>query len=736
MRTATVSLALLACSMLGAPWLPPVFALDYDEARALAASARAKAREARGGTDPDRQLKAVEEQLDRGVTECASGVDVVSCRAVLRFALGGLAELRAESAPADRARWLQRAIDQYQAILADTPDHGPTLRGLADVHLRLGDAVRAETVLTEALAKHPEQDALAVMLGDFYRRTRRWDDAIGAYRQAAARNSSAELPRRRMVECYAEMLPQSLGNLQKLLGELEPTFPTAAELGYRAIIERMYTADRAAAEAALVRLVSVLANTQRLSSRTLDALPAGWTPAVELRRYVERPDQNPQAPWWLGDMKRRHVLTEAAVSLGRQAALDGDAQGAATRWEVGRRFAPEYDDYAVSALRGFRVARLDLQTALALHYFKFPSLDPGERKFNDVVQDLFRSKMGAYRADDLASIQRHHIILGTIFAYKKVWGRPGQVDAALFQLEHALDTASRRDGRETTYQPLPEVRAMLAETLVAVGQRPRALTTYVDAAQAYLDTDGLAEAKRMLDEAAALGSAPAAEQGRITALKTVLGTREAVAQASGAKLDPASAEYGFKSSGPHGWIFGPAPTGLKKDFADRQRFKTLSDVAERALRAGQTAVSDDLALQAFKTAVEDVSHLTGASDVLRIERIRNQATQQKVLEFKPLSVETGRTAVPKTAKTWVLTDAPAGPPAYLSLEQDDLVAAQVVGELHRTPSGERSDFRVIGQQVVLPATDKSELFKRRIERLPGIKDVVIEQRLPARLPKN
>jgi tetratricopeptide (TPR) repeat protein len=710
----------------------PAGALDYDHARALATGSREKAREAAAGANPEAQWRAIDDELARGVSGCAAGAEGIPCRTVLRFALAGLAELRAASAPSDRPQWLRRAVDEYEAILAEAPDHAPTLRSLSEVHLKLGDTARAEKVLAEALQKHPEEDTLGVLLGDFYLRAKRPDDALRAYAQAAAQNSAAELARQRLVDVYAQLLPQRLADFQKFLAELEPAFPVAAERGYRAIIARTQGAER---EAGLVRFVSVIASAQRLSVGSLDTLPQGWAPVAELRGYVETPQQPPRAPWWVGQIERRHVLTEAALSLGRQAALDGDQPGAAVRWEVGRRFAPDYDDYAFGPLKGARVVRLDVQTALALQYFKFPSLDPGERKFNDVIQDLFRSKAGAYAAADLPSIQRHHIILGTIFALKRVWGRSdGQVDAAWFQLKQALATAATRDTRDGTYQPLPEVRALYADTLAAVGQKDQARATYVDAAQAYLDTDRLPDVHRMLGRARDLGAGPSPEQARIAGLEIVLGTREAIAQAAGATLDPAKPEYALRTDGVHAWLFRAGPGGVAKDFADRQRFKALADFAERARGAGQTALSDDLASRAFKTGVDDVRFLVGVSDFLRVERVRKQATQQKALDFKPLGLKTGpRAGTP--GKAWTLTDAPSGNAAYVTVDSDDLIAAQVIGELRSAPPAERPDFRVTGGRVVLPTGEQSNLFKKRIEDLPGIKGVVIGPSLPSKMPR-
>jgi predicted Zn-dependent protease len=105
-----------------------------------------------------------------------------------------------------------------------------------DVYVRRGEAARAEALLRAAVTRHPDDDVLAVMLGDFLSREKRWDGALRAYALAAARNPSAELPRRRMVDTHVELLPQQLAEFRTLLGQLSRPFPSAAEAGYRALV--------------------------------------------------------------------------------------------------------------------------------------------------------------------------------------------------------------------------------------------------------------------------------------------------------------------------------------------------------------------------------------------------------------------------------------------------------------------------------------------------------------------
>src|SRR6266513_518761 len=213
----------------------------------------------------------------------------------------------------------------------------------------------------------------------------------------------------------------------------------------------------------LIQLVSVLAAMRRLTTQSLDTLPSGWTsPAVtHLRAYLAAPQQRPASGWWLDRPERRHVLASGGLALGHQALLDPDPRGAGARWEIAEEFAPEYEAYSYySPLKGLPVVRLDLETALALYYFKFPSLDPVERKFNRVISVIFAQK-GAWKTN--------HFALN-----------------AIFQLDNALKTAARRDAQDGSYEPLPELRAQLAQGYQATGDVAKARQMYLAPAQAYL----------------------------------------------------------------------------------------------------------------------------------------------------------------------------------------------------------------------------------------------------------
>jgi len=676
-----------------------------------------------------------EARLQQALGQCAQGAEGLACRVQLGFASGTLAELRAATDPADRARWLGAAATRYESVLAESPTHAPTLTRLSRLHVQQGDSAKAEALLADAQKRFPDQEAIALLLGDFYRNAKNWDEAIRAYRFAMDRHPTSDPPRRRLVQAYVAVLPARHDDLRKVLAELERGFPALAELGYRAIIEQLHGTNPSAAEASLVQLVAVLAATRRLSTQNLDTLPSGWTPPAltHLRAYLAAPQQRPPMGWWLDRTERRHVLAAAGLALGNQALVDPDPAGAAARWEIAEGFAPEYEAYSFGPLKGLPVVRLDLQTALALHYFKFPSLDPGERKFNRVVNAIFQSKAGAYQLDDLESIQRHHTILGIIFAQKGAWKTNHFALNAIFQLDNALKTAARRDAQDGSYQPLPELRSQLAEGYKATGDVTKARATYLVAAQAYLDTDAIEPAKRMLQSAGALVAGASPERELAAQLERVLGTRADVARATGRQLDPAAGEYAFRLDGGHGWLYGQSLPSLSVAFLDRQRFKTLSDLAIRVGEAGHAQAAAELAARAFRTAIDGVKHLSGPADVVRIEKIRPIATQQRVLDQKPLVLGSFK-STPGGVKTWKLTDPITLRPTEVRLDGDDVLAARIVQDLRTDPTLQLIDFVVKGGHVTVREGGRSDDAKGRIERVPGVDAVQVVPGLPSRAP--
>lgn len=663
-------------------------------------------------------------QLQQACTDPATRA---ACRFELGVASGDLLARWASVAKADQQTQLAKAAASYEAALRERPDHVPTILALAQVQRRRKNPAAAETLLAQALTRSPEDERLAVALGDTRRADGRTDQAVAAYRQAADFNPLAELPRRRLLDVYLRGMPATRSPLLGVLADLERPFASLAEQGYRQIIERTYRSEPGVAEQSLVRWTSVLARARRLTPASADALPKDWSdrPASELRAYLGRVDRRPPRPWSPSD-PHNQALAEAALALGHERLLGGDPPGTALRWEIGLEFAPAFNLYRPGApLQKSPAVFLDLEAELATLYLQYPALDPRGDKFRRVVDRIFNTKGEAYKAEDLAAIQRHHMVLGRIYAERGTW-QGGWAQNAEFQLENALKTAAERDRRDGTYQPLPAYRALFARALEKKGgQGTRARETYLSAAQAYLDTDELKSADDALAQADRQpgAAAPTTAQWR-KALARVLDTRKVLANAGADEVDPASATsaFGAGSAQGHGWVAGDPLPGLVESFLARQRFKARADLAARADELGRPRAAIALSLAALEVAVDKVAQLGGIEDFVRLERIRTRLTKDRVTGQRALALDVGPPQKAPTARTWTLAVDVESTPARVVLAPDDLLAARVTAALAADPAlaGREVTFRVRRAEVVLPAGEAQPDVRRIAQRVPGV----------------
>src|SRR5262249_37717362 len=146
-------------------------------------------------------------RLGQALARCAPGPDGGACRTQLGLASATVAEVRAAAEPNEQARWLQVAVSRYEAVLAESPADAPTLGRLARLHVQRGDRARAETLLESALRTFPDQEAIALLVGDFHRDAKNLPAAIRAYRFAMERHPTSDPARRRLVQAYVTLLP-------------------------------------------------------------------------------------------------------------------------------------------------------------------------------------------------------------------------------------------------------------------------------------------------------------------------------------------------------------------------------------------------------------------------------------------------------------------------------------------------------------------------------------------------
>ena len=622
----TAILRAVAGIMLAAAVLPAA-AQTYRDAR----TAAGEAREAMNRGD----WEGAGRVLESARRTCFANRAGRACRLLVDFNLGHLFQQRARAEGARTGTWLESAVAAYRRVLAERPDHAATLNNLALALRDLGRAdVLNELVDHAGVSAPDEAPAIAMLLGDLQIANGRWKDAYGAYEIAARMAPGDEAPRLKMAQVYRDTATASIPGFRDAVASWEGDFPRAARDGYLAIVG--HSGDEASGPA-LVRWVTLMANQRLLNGRSAgDALkPLDSAPAREflaflgllegggegrfdnadwVRSYVRSEPSSRDYPFWMASEERRHALALAALAFGRDSVVAQRWRLAERQWMLGLRYAPRAEAYIYGGLRRADFAPLDLVTELAWLEFRYPGIDPGERKFDLFIRLLFEGKAQAYEANDLRTIQRHHTVLGEIYAAKGRW-KSGWADNAVFQLSHAIDVAERRRKSEGLYQPLPGLKARLSEGYEKTGQAARAAVTAIDASQAYLDTDDLDRAARMLSR---VSDAPARERARKAALEEVLDLRRTIAAEQRDAKPGGSISTNLTVNRVASRL--AALQGLPDDFLARQRFKIDADLADIGARIGAESLTRIRADAALSQA-DRAQQLIGTADILRMERL-------------------------------------------------------------------------------------------------------------------
>ncbi len=659
--------------------------------------------------------------LEQGIGACGSGDDGRSCRVALRVRAGYIAERRSRQEN-DGAPLARRASAFYEEVLREVPGYGPALNNLALVYQDLGETPRGVAVLQRGLAADAGlTSVLAVTLGNLLREEKKADEALAAYGRALADDPDDVAAARRIVDLYRDLLPARIAELAKLLPEWSrrSTLDEAVEHGHLSIIETTYAQAESLALQSLVPWVELSARRRWISASSVGALPPAWKHAAvtDLAAYVAAPEQAPSRSWWRGAAPPRNALAGVALALGHGRLSRGDATGAAACWKAGVTIAPRYDEYQDrSDLKGAWMVRADLQSELASLYFKNPSLDPQRQQFTGLVGELFGGKAGAYKLGDHEAIQRYHTVLGLLFAQRMEWRSPSPFMNAVFQLSNAIKTADARR-QERGPQPLPELKALLAQGYAETGRPQDAKVTYAQAAEAYLDTDDLSRAGEMLQRVRqTAGSALPVEP----ALDVIIRSRSAIPQTSKASL---AAESSLRSSREHAWIFGGALPGLSAEFLARQRFKAMADFAARATEVGEPAAATGYAVAALNHGVKEVGSLIDFGDLVRLRNVR-----RAVIDRVHLDPAGGKAS----GKVWLLSVSGEAAPRRVELSPEVVLAGRVLETLRTDPKPLTKDVSITIRGSAVHIDGHDEVYLRdtasKLGRVEGISAVNVRTR--------
>jgi hypothetical protein len=568
--------------------------------------------------------------------DCQAAGNPDTCRPLVDYSLGYLNQHEAATTgPEQRETLLAGAQLSYQKVLRREPTNGATLNNLALVQQALWldsrdtekRKILSESVIgnwTSAIyADELRAPQYALGLGDFLVTQKRQAVALGYFQQAAQKAPEQETPRRRILE-NSEYL--SLADLTTSCEAWETSFPELASRCYERLIARLNAQAGAASqqtnEDALLRWTSLLARHDWITVDRLSVLPDGWMPQAvsDLRAYVVDPLGDPRRwGWWWAQSYRAAFSAEVATAVGRQLLLDpeGGPGKAARCWEGmfnARPFLAEEVGRSESGQRptaqgGGVAAVLHLNQELASLYYRNPELDPQGTKLSRMVRELFEGKASFILERNWKATQSFHTTLALLYVERGVWDeRKTGAASAVYQLRAAIEDAGNRqkDPRELFFQPLPELKALLAKGYVQAGARNRdAIRMYIEAAKAYLDTDSVEAAQQMLDALPKLGP-----QGIVP---------PQIIRILSARRNPAGLSAAGLTAEKTPWLFSPSSDIVPSDFLARQRFKLLADLAASSTRTSDSEQLD-AALRAYQLVVEQHTTLIGTADLLRWQK--------------------------------------------------------------------------------------------------------------------
>jgi hypothetical protein len=670
----TARAALLAAlSLLGGP------------AAAQEAWVRALAERAPLAQRDGRYDRAVAE-IDAGLARCGPAAAGAKCRAVLNYTAAYVAEREAAASKGGSAL-RETAAAAYRRVLADEPRHAPTVRALARLLRAEGAYEPAAALLVEAGALAPGNAALALDLGDLYVAMKKPREAVAAYERAAESPAPGSSPPAKITDAYGLLPADAQAELLARARGWRPHQPAASRAALEAVMARAAREQPRLAADALVEWVDQLGAERALTLAAVDALalPADLAARRDLRAYLTRPWEVPAGSWWRQDERRMDALARASLAVGAGMARADRPADAERCWQVAAHLFPWPS-----------VAKVEVQTELAGLYARHPDLDGSGAKAEALVQELFEGKGLAYRRADLAAIQQYHTVLGVFLYERGVFGSATTPKSALFQLEHALNMAQRRESEGTPHQPLAELRMRLAESYGKAGRPHLAARAYVIAAQAFLDEDQLARAREAIGRARAAGGAVPSP------LVDLLELRAAVA--AGAVVGEGRAGRLFEA---------PWPPPLGDSFRERQEFKVLADlaVATRAVAPAARAL-------ARRRAAPLV--LVGSADQLRLEAVERMVAGRFGIDDVLV-----RSAWPAradaTLRKFYATSTPN--PEYVYVPADTLLGARIV-EAAGVPPGDAPLSLDDGTLSTEGGDDPPmRAFLARAEKVPGVRVV-------------
>ncbi len=612
-----------------------------------------------------RAVKAAEAAVARGDYRAAeSSLSSIKCQGnakcetLVTFTRAWVYESWSKIPSENSSVRLSRALKYYQRVSKANPGNAQILTNLALTARRVGDTKTAIDAMWKAIKLDPKSAYKGYLfLGDVWQSVDENGKALHNYKLAIEKSPIRSEGHQRLLDFYRktrvvnDLFEHSMGIRQNL--------PSVAATGFEYAIRLLYKTDVIKTGESLARWTAIQANLGALSAANLKRLPSpqdwNFLGAKQLQQMVSSekwPPSNSSLSWWEDHPVRQDAMSRllrlkatrlitAAERSGLSSGDRRDAQRNAINYLTAAvEIAPKYYAYLGSDLAESSNTKLDAATSLVtLHHSLKAGSDPiglsgiSEQELKEMTTVLFDGKGGAYAAGQLKDIQRYHTVIGLIY-YETKRDTSGGADNATFQLQHALRTAdriARKNPRQ--YEPLPELRMLLADVYQRQGKTQDSGREFLAAAMGFLEKDNLRNAGKALDNAKQRNT-------DITAVASVLQGRKAV-QAEGAALLKAQPGGNTVRLDPKlSWLQKPETLNLPERFIEGQKFKILTDLSKQIDKTEDKALANSVNELALEAASKN-KVLTSPSDVMRIQQLEVNIRQSNIQSpiFKPVQIE-------------------------------------------------------------------------------------------------
>lgn len=506
-----------------------------------------------------------------------------------------------DSNTAQRKRLLTLARNDYFTILKARPLHSATINNLILILEQLEDqrsliklipslqqtnqvVESAEIIAQISLAKGDQKTAVAYLIRAF--QVSHSDGTLG-----------------RLLSAYIiKPKPNQANMLLKLAHKNKASNLAHTGQIYAAIANQKEQVDTSTWEQAVLGWVEVQGQTRQLTAllvkQTFDIesevvyrelyhrLSAPYLGADELlvklnRRIMQMGKIN--GGWWTKNAHRSLALGVAGWSMGHNYLLQGRAKSAHNIWLGALYYAPNSNSYW-GELKDKRAITLELLTDLArLQQVYKSEVDSNGDNFKAIENLLFRSKAKAYEVNDLKAINRHHTLLGKLYADLGIFERGYR--GAKFQLTNAIKSAKRLAEQDKKIAPAqPLLAKLLAEgyNCKLTGQKgncnkkpDKASKWYQKATIGFISLDALPQAKKTLKSAKKL---TLSSSSKITEMEIILKARQGVSDKKTNLVIP--------------WI-KQKTSSLPSSFVKQQKFRIL---AEHGLQGDKESATHALSI--------------------------------------------------------------------------------------------------------------------------------------------